>query len=233
MAENHWKGQKGKKPPMLSSKFLTNSIRILHIFSSYFVYIGPSKRLFNFFFFTFRFTLKQRLCILNLVILLQLWRNFTFEGPKRQKKGPKRPLKNDFFNFFSHISFYIGTEAMYSKFGDPMSIIAEFHFWRPKKAKNAPKRPPKTTFSHFSVIFRFTLAQKLCIPNLVILSQLWHNLTFEGPKKAKNAPKRAPKTNFSIFFVIFRFTLALRLCIANLVILSQLQQNFTFDGPKR
>ena len=38
----------------------------------------PPKRLFSNFFFIFHFTLPQRLPIANLVILSQLWRNFTF-----------------------------------------------------------------------------------------------------------------------------------------------------------
>ena len=33
-----------------------------------------------------------------------------------------------FFTFFLHISFSIATEAMYTEFGDPKSIMAEFHF---------------------------------------------------------------------------------------------------------
>ena len=53
----------------------------------------PPKITFSNFFFIFHFPLPQRLCIPNLVILSQLWRNFTFQGPKSPKKDPKMPSK--------------------------------------------------------------------------------------------------------------------------------------------
>ena len=38
-----------------------------------------------------------------------------------------------FFQIFFNISFRIVLEAMYIKFGDPKSIIADFQFFKPKK----------------------------------------------------------------------------------------------------
>ena len=58
-----------------------------------------SKGTFSNFSLKFHFTLPQRLCIPNLVILTQLWRNFTFKGPKSPKNDPKTPPKTTFSNF--------------------------------------------------------------------------------------------------------------------------------------
>ena len=43
-------------------------------------------------------------------------------------------FKMTFFKIFFNISFLIGLEAMYIKFGEPMSIIADFQYFKPKKS---------------------------------------------------------------------------------------------------
>ena len=60
--------------------------------------------------------------------------DFQFSRPKKcQKalKSPKMTFLNDFFQIFYNISFHIALEAMYIKFGDPKSIIADFQFYKP------------------------------------------------------------------------------------------------------
>ena len=42
-------------------------------------------------------------------------------------------FKMTFFGIFFNISFPIVLEAMYIKFGDPKSIIADFRFYKSKK----------------------------------------------------------------------------------------------------
>ena len=42
-------------------------------------------------------------------------------------------LKMTFFQIFFNIQFLIGLEAMHIKFGEPMSIIADFQYFKPKK----------------------------------------------------------------------------------------------------
>jgi len=42
-------------------------------------------------------------------------------------------IKMTFFQILFIISFHITLEAMYIKFGDPKSIIADFQFFKPKK----------------------------------------------------------------------------------------------------
>ena len=66
----------------------------------------PRQMKFSHFFFIFRFTFPQRLWVPNLVILIQLWRNFTFQGPKSPKKTLKRPQKLLFQIFSSYFNFY-------------------------------------------------------------------------------------------------------------------------------
>ena len=63
--------------------------------------------------------------------------DFQFSRPKKCQKALKSPkmtfLKMTFFGIFFNISFPIVLEAMYIKFGDPKSIIADFQFSGQKK----------------------------------------------------------------------------------------------------
>ena len=75
----------------------------------------------------------------------------------KAQKSPQNAPKNDFFKFFLHISFYIATEVMYTKFGDPKSILAEFHFLMLKKAKS-PQNALKIDFFKFFLHISFFIA---------------------------------------------------------------------------
>ena len=60
-----------------------------------------------------------------------------------------------FFQIFFNISFLIGLEAMYIKFGDTKSIIADFQFFKPKKSLKSLKST-KMTFlkiTFFQIFF--------------------------------------------------------------------------------
>ena len=89
-------------------------------------------------FFTLRFTLAQRLCIPNFVILSQLWRNFTFEGPKKAKKALKTPPKMTFSNFFFIFRFTFTQRLCIPNFDILSQLWRDFTVEGPKKGKKGP-----------------------------------------------------------------------------------------------
>ena len=87
--------------------------------------------------------------------------------------------QNDFFQFFLLISFYIATEAIHTKFGDPKSIMAEFHFSTPKKCKNAPKND----FSQFFLLTSFYIATVVIHTKFGDPKSILAEFHFSRPKK--------------------------------------------------
>ena len=78
------------------------------------------------------FMLPMRLNILNLAILTPLCWIFIFQSWKSAKTTQKGP-KWLFFSQYVHSLFHVAQEAYYTEFGDPNSIMLDFHFSELKK----------------------------------------------------------------------------------------------------
>ena len=115
---------------------------------------------FSIVFFIFRFTLPQKLCIPNLVILSRLWRNFTFQGPKSPKKDPKMPPKMTFSNFFFIFHFPLPQRLCIPNLVILSQLWRNFTFQGPKSPKKKTLKRPQNDF--FQFFLHISISGDLC-----------------------------------------------------------------------
>jgi len=86
---------------------------------------------------------------------------------------------------------------MYTEFGDPKSIMVEFHFLRPLKGK---KKPPKTTFSIFFLHISFSIATEAMYTEFGDPKSIMVEFHFSRPKKPLKRPfKKAENVKMTFF----------------------------------